>query len=99
MSSFLSPGVLVHVAGVVAVSQLFVSSDYRRNFYQNLNNNATSAIHEALDRFADAVRVFLPRVGGEFVGLGTVLQTLVYLAAALYAFYLARLVQSAKTVF
>ena len=89
MSSFLSPSVLVHFAGVVAVSQLFLGSDYRRNFYENLNTNATSALHEALDKFANAVAVFLP-VGGEFVRLGTVLQTVVYLAAGLYAFYLAR---------
>ena len=87
MSSFLSPSLLVHLAGVVAVSQLFLSSDYRRNFYENLNTNATSALHEALDRFADAVAVFLP----EFIRAGTVLQAVLYLSAALYAFYLARL--------
>ena len=97
MSSFLSPGVLLHLAGVAAVSQLFLSSDYRKNFYENLNNNATSALHEALDRFAEAAVVFLP-IGGQLVGLGTVLQTLVYLAAALYAFYLARLVTVSSSV-
>ena len=94
MSSFLSPGLLVHLAGVVAVSQLFLSSDYRRNFYENLNNNATSALHEALDRFANVVAVFLP----EFIRVGTVLQTVVYLAAALYAFYLARLASTSSSV-
>ena len=87
MSSFLSPSLLVHLAGVVAVSQLFVSSDYRRNFYENLNSNATSALHEALDRFVNVAAVFLP----EFVRVGTALQAGLYLAAALYAFYLARL--------
>ena len=79
----------MHLAGVVAVSQLFIGSDHRRTFYENLNTNATSALHEALDKFADIVAVFLP-VGGEFVRLGTVLQTVVYLAAGVYAFYLAR---------
>ena len=87
MSSFLSPSLLVHLAGVVAVSQLFLSSDYRRNFYENLNSNATSALHEALDRFVNVAAVFLP----EFVRVGTALQAGLYLAAALYAFYLARL--------
>ena len=87
MSSFLSPSVLVHLVGVMAVSQLFLSSDYRRNLYENLNTNATSALNEALGRFADIVAAFLP----EFVRLDTVLQAVVYLAAALYAFYLARL--------
>lgn len=78
---------LVHLAGVVAVSQLFLSSDYRRNFYENLNANATSTLHEALDKFAGVVAVFLP----EFIRVGTVLQAVLYLAAALYALYLARL--------
>lgn len=93
MSSFLTPTLIVHLAGVVAVSQLLMSSDYRRSLYQNLNKNATSAIHEALDRVADAVAVFLP-VDGELIGLGTVLQTVVYGAAALYALYLTRSVES-----
>ncbi len=89
MGSFsLSPGALVvHIAGVIAVSQLVLSgSKSHQDFYQHLNNhNATGILHEAFDRLT----IFLP-VGRDLVGLGTLLQALVYLTATLYAFYLAR---------
>lgn len=94
MSSFLSPSLLVHVAGVAAVSQLILtlsSKHYQREFYDNLNSNATGVLHDAVDRLADVLSTFLP-VGIGVVGLGTLLQAVVYSAAALYALYLARLV-------
>lgn len=89
MNSYLSVGALVHLAGLVAVSQLILSNNYHQDFYQNLNNNSTGIIHDTLDRFANALSAFLP-VGGGLVGLGTLLLALVYLAATLYVLYLAR---------
>ena len=93
MGSFLSPKLLVHLAGVVAVSQLILtlSTRYQQDFYDNLNTNATGVFHEVLDRLADVLSTLLP-VGDGMVGLGTLLQTLIYSAASLYVFYLARLV-------
>ena len=94
-SSFLSSSVLVHVAGVIAVSQLFLVRKYRQEFFDSLNRqNATGALHEALDRFADALSLVFP-AGGErastVIGAGTLLQVALYLAAGFYAFYLLRL--------
>ena len=85
MRSFLSLGVLVHIAGVIAISQLIFSNKHQE-FYQNLSNSTTGIFHSTFDRFADTLSIFLPEV----VGLGTLLQVLVYLAAALYALYWAR---------
>ena len=90
-SLFGSTGLLVHVAGVVVVSQLLFVGKYREQLFESLNKNATGVLHDAVDKFADAVSLIFP-VRGQTVGLGvgTVLQWLVYGAAALYAVYLAR---------
>ena len=80
---------LVHLAGLVAISQLILSSGHSWDFYQNLNSNATGILHGALDLFAESLSGFLP-AGGDLVGLGTVLLAVAYFAAALYVLYLAR---------
>ena len=60
-SSFMSSSVLVHVAGVIAVSHLFLVGKYRQEFFDSLNQqNATKALHEALDRFADSLSLVFP---------------------------------------
>lgn len=73
----------MHVAGVVAVTHLVYSDKY---FYDHLSKNATGVLHEGVDKFAEALS-FFPPVG---ITVGTLLQALVYLAAALYVFHLAR---------
>ena len=87
MSSFLSLG--AHVAGMIALS-MFLSDNYHWDFYQKLNKNinATGILHETFDRFVDTLSIFFPS-GGD-LGMCTLLQAMVYLAAALYAFYWAR---------
>lgn len=89
MSSYLSLNALLHLGGVIAISQLILSSQVHHDFYQSLDHNATGYLHEALDKLAV---VFQPiSFGGGPVGVGTVLRALVYLCAALYALFLARL--------
>ena len=80
---------LIHIAGVIAVSQLILSSSYQREFFHQLDSNTTLLLHGALDSLADVTAFLFP---GRVVGVGTVLQSLVYLAVTLYALYLARLV-------
>ena len=81
----ISLSLFLHVAGVVAISQLLFSGN-QHNFYTNLDKNATSVLHDTMDKFLDVLSSVLP-----FTSVGTTLMTLVYLAAAMYVVYLARL--------
>lgn len=85
-----SAALLVHIAGAIAISQLILSRDYRGDYYLDLNSNATSVLHQTFDRFAEALSFFSP--AGSLISVGALLQAIVYLTAALYVFYLARLV-------
>lgn len=85
MSSLLSSG-LVHVAGIVVVSQL-IASRHHAAFYDNLNKNVTSVLYNTAETLADALSL-LP----EGIGLGTLLQWLLYAAVALYVLYLVKTV-------
>ena len=83
---------LVHVTGVLAISQLILNANYHvvRDFYRNLNDNSTGVLHRTFNGFAEAFS-FLVHAGGE--DLVRLLQAVMYLAVALYVLYLMRLVQ------
>ena len=84
--------VLLHVAGAIAISQLILR-EYHLDFYHNLNSNTTGIFQQTFDSFGEALSFILPAWDEESpIGLSTLLQAVVYLTAALYVFYLTRLV-------
>ena len=87
MSSLLSTGV-VHVAGIVVISQLIASHQFA-SIYDHLNKNATYVLHDTVEKITDALAL-LP----EGMGLGTLVQFLLYGAVGLYVCYLAKNVYS-----
>lgn len=77
-------GLLVHIAGVVALSQLILTGNkYRQDFYDKLNNG--TVLRETFNKFFDNLSVAMP-----LIGVGTLLQSLLYLIATLYVLHLAR---------
>ena len=95
MFSLSSPRFWLHVAGVIAVSQLLYSGRYHQEFFDRLNDNTTGVIHGAFDTFVDVLSVWLPTAaGGGIIGAGTLLRAMIYVAAAVYMFHLTRSARS-----
>jgi endo-1,4-beta-D-glucanase Y len=84
----------MHIGGLLAIAQLMLGGEYNQSFYQTLNSsNATGILHESFHRVRDAVSALVP-AGGALIGPGTLLQAVIYLASAVYLFYLARSVMA-----
>lgn len=75
-----SPSLFLHIAGVLAISQLFFGRSHYV-FTSDLNKNATGIVHDAVDQLLE----LLP-----FSSVVTTVMMLVYLVAVLYGIYLAR---------
>ncbi len=87
LSSNLSWSVLIHLAGVVAMAQLILSSRYPGGSCHETGGLANSdcVLHGALDRATEALSALLP-----LEGVHMVMSLLPYLPASLYILYLAR---------
>ena len=84
---------LLHVAGLLAVSQLLFGGLYNREFFEGLSGNTTIALAETFEKISSALSWFLPRFlpTSELIpSTGTLLQTSACVIAALYALFLAR---------
>ncbi len=86
-----SMSLLIHIAGLIAVSQLIFSGGHEQNVHDSLNGNMTGIFHGALERVVDVMSSAVP-FSSDVVSVGWLLKVLLYSAATLYILYIGRLV-------
>ncbi len=82
-----SISLLIHIAGLIAVSQLIFSGNYG-HVNGSLNGNVTGALEKVLDTVSSWGLPFSSSSDG--VSVGWLLNMLLYSAATLYILYIGR---------
>ena len=83
-----SMSLLIHIAGLIAVSQLIFSGGHEQNVHNSLNGNMTGIFHGALERVVGVMSSAVQFSSD----VGWLLKVLLYSAATLYILYIGRLV-------
>ncbi|XP_064395396.1 cholesterol 7-desaturase nvd-like [Halichondria panicea] len=80
-----SISLLIHIAGLIAVSQFIFSGNYEQQINDSLNGNVTGTLERVLDTVSSA----LP-FSSDVVSVGWLLRMLLYSAATVYILYIGR---------
>ncbi len=89
-----SVSLLIHISGLIAVSQFIFTEKYEQYVYGGLNSNVSDVLHGALDSILVSVSATIPLGFGSGFSVGALLKTIVYSAATLYILYISRLVKN-----
>ncbi len=85
-----SVSLLIHISGLIAVSQFIFSGKYEQYVYGGLSSNVSDVLHGALDSVLISVSTALPLNSFGVFNVGVVLKMTVYSAATLYIMYICR---------
>ncbi len=86
-----SVSLLIHISGLIAVSQIIFSGTYEQNVFDSLNGNMTGTgiFNVALERALYAMSSAVP-FSSDVVSVVWLLKVLLYSAATLYILYIGR---------